>query len=37
MSNPTDDAETPIQRELRLKRAAADARPKPPRGGKFQR
>jgi len=36
--SPTDDgAETPIQRALRLKRAAADARPKPPRGGKFQR
>jgi hypothetical protein len=29
--------ETPIQRALRLKRAALDARPKPPRGGKFQR
>jgi hypothetical protein len=37
MSEPSDDAETPIQRALRLKRAAADARPKPPRGGKFQR
>ena len=29
--------ETPIQRALRLKQAALDARPKPPRGGKFQR
>jgi hypothetical protein len=38
MSDPPDDAaETPIQRALRLKRAAADAKPKPPRGGKFQR
>ena len=36
MSDPPD-AETPIQRALRLKRAATDARPKPPRGGKFQR
>jgi hypothetical protein len=38
MSDPPDDAaETPIQRALRLKRAAAGARPNPPRGGKFQR
>lgn len=29
--------ETPMQRALRLKQAALDARPKPPRGGKFQR
>lgn len=29
--------ETPVQRALRLKKAALDARPKPPRGGKFQR
>lgn len=29
--------ETPIQRALRLKQAALDARPQPPRGGKFQR
>ena len=29
--------ETPIQRALRLKKAAVDAKPKPPRGGKFQR
>lgn len=35
-----DDApadETPIQRALRLKQAIIDARPKPPRGGRFQR
>ena len=38
MSEPPDDAaETPIQRALRLKKAKLDARPKPPRGGKFQR
>jgi hypothetical protein len=30
-------SETPIQRALRLKKAAIEARPKPPRGGKFQR
>ena len=29
--------ETPIQRALRLKQAVIDARPKPPRGGRFQR
>lgn len=29
--------ETPVQRALRLKKAALDAKPKPPRGGKFQR
>ncbi|HJV40409.1 hypothetical protein [Caulobacter sp.] len=29
--------ETPMQRALRLKQAALEARPKPPRGGKFQR
>jgi hypothetical protein len=34
---PDDAAETPIQRALRLKTAALDAKPKPPRGGKFQR
>jgi hypothetical protein len=36
----TDDAppgETPMQRALRLKRAAEAARPQPPRGGAFQR
>ncbi len=38
MSEPPDDvSETPMQRALRLKKAALDARPKPPRGGKFQR
>jgi len=31
------DDETPIQRALRLKQAIIDARPKPPRGGRFQR
>ena len=36
MSDPPD-AETPIQRALRLKKAAIEARPKPPRGGRFQR
>jgi len=35
---PEDDAsESPMRRALRLKQAAVDARPKPPRGGKFQR
>jgi hypothetical protein len=29
--------ETPMQRALRLKQAALDARPKAPRGGRFQR
>ncbi|WP_374660398.1 hypothetical protein [Phenylobacterium sp.] len=29
--------ETPIQRALRLKKAAIEAKPKPPRGGRFQR
>jgi len=39
MTAPDDDApqETPIQRALRLKQAIIDARPKPPRGGRFQR
>ena len=39
MTASDDDApqETPIQRALRLKRAIIDARPKPPRGGRFQR
>ena len=38
MSDPPDSVdETPIQRALRLKKAKLDARPKPPRGGKFQR
>jgi hypothetical protein len=37
---PPDDSkkgETPIQRALRLKQAAIAAKPKPPRGGRFQR
>ena len=34
---PPERPETPIQKALRLKKAAIDARPKPPRGGKFQR
>jgi len=29
--------ETPVQRALRLKQARLEARPKPPRGGRFQR
>ena len=29
--------ETPIQRALRLKQAIIDAKPKPPRGGRYQR
>ncbi|KQW84052.1 hypothetical protein [Brevundimonas sp. Root1279] len=29
--------ETPVQRALRLKNAKINARPQPPRGGKFQR
>ena len=33
----TPPPETPIQRALRLKKTAIEARPKPPRGGKFQR
>ena len=45
MSAPEDDQtnapapalETPLQKALRLKQAAIDARAKPPRGGKFQR
>ncbi len=37
MTQPPDDAETPMQRALRLKKAAIEARPKLPRGGKFQR
>ncbi len=38
MSEPPDaETETPIQRALRLKQAAINARPKSPRGGKFQR
>jgi hypothetical protein len=29
--------ETPVQRALREKKARLEARPKPPRGGRFQR
>ena len=35
--DPAPSEETPIQRALRLKRASIDAKPKPPRGGRFQR
>ena len=35
---PEDEAMlTPIQRALKMKQAAIDAKPKPPRGGRFQR
>lgn len=34
---PEPLGETPIQRALRLKKAAIAAKPQPPRGGKFQR
>jgi hypothetical protein len=40
---PPDDTpddirgETPVQKALRLKTAKLEARPKPPRGGRFQR
>jgi hypothetical protein len=40
MSDPDDagpPGETPVQRALRLKKAIIDARPKAPRGGRFQR
>lgn len=40
MADAPDDGppgETPIQRALRLKKAAIAAKPKPPRGGRFQR
>ena len=38
-TNPagTRPGETPIQRALRLKTEKLDARPRPPRGGRFQR
>ena len=36
-SDPSKPSETPIQKALRLKTAAIEAKPKPPRGGKFQR
>lgn len=34
---PKPPEETPIQRALRLKKASLEAKPKPPRGGRFQR
>ncbi len=34
---PETPDETPIQRALRLKKAALADKPKPPRGGRFQR
>ena len=35
--NAVPSDETPVQRALRLKQAAIEARPKAPRGGRFQR
>ena len=35
--DPNEPSETPIQKALRLKKAAIEAKPKPPRGGRFQR
>jgi hypothetical protein len=35
--DPVQPNETPIQRALRLKTQALNAKPKPPRGGRFQR
>ena len=35
--SPNDPDETPIQKALRLKKAALAAKPRPPRGGRFQR
>jgi hypothetical protein len=37
MTDAPDKPETPIQRALRMKKAAEAAKPKPPRGGRFQR
>ncbi|WP_339928521.1 hypothetical protein [uncultured Brevundimonas sp.] len=39
VTDPTDSVpgETPVQRALRMKQAVIDARPKAPRGGRFQR
>lgn len=36
-ANDEPAGETPAQKALRLKKAKLDARPKPPRGGRFQR
>jgi hypothetical protein len=33
---PESSGETPIQRALRLKKAAQEAKPKPPGGGRLQ-
>jgi hypothetical protein len=35
--NAAPEAETALQRALRLKKASIEARPKAPRGGRFQR
>jgi hypothetical protein len=37
VDTPDSPDETPIQRALRLKKAAIASRPTPPRGGGFQR
>ena len=37
MADDPPPNETPIQKALRLKKAAIAAKPQPPRGGKFQR
>ncbi len=37
MDDDPTPPETPIQRALRLKKEAIEAKPKPPRGGGFQR
>lgn len=36
-SDPPSSGESPVQRALRLKNARIEARPEPPRGGRFQR
>ncbi|MGV9005971.1 MAG: hypothetical protein ACOH1H_04440 [Brevundimonas sp.] len=38
-ADPADavPGESPVQRALRMKKAVIDARPKAPRGGRFQR
>ncbi|QTN19364.1 hypothetical protein HZ989_14275 [Brevundimonas sp. AJA228-03] len=36
-NDPVTPAETPARKALRLKQARLEARPKPPRGGKFQK
>ena len=37
VSDDIASGETPVQRALRQKQARLDARPQPPRGGRFQR